>query len=148
MNRRETLRLLSLMTAAGLLPLPHLAHARSSAFDATSLAAAQQGIGASQLKSSKDITLLVPDIAENGDSVPVSISAPALSPAEQIVILADKNPFPLSGIYRPGPNSLAVMSVKIKLRETSRVYALIQSGGVWHVASKEVRVTVGGCGNA
>ena len=148
MERREVLRLLSLMTAAGLLPVSGQAIARTKAFDETSLNATQKAIGADDVKVSKDIALVVPDIAENGDSVPVSISATALGTVEQIAILVDKNPFPLSGIYRPGPNTLPVMSVRVRLRETSRIYALVKVNGVWHAASKEVRVTVGGCGNA
>jgi len=38
------------------------------------------------------------------------------------------------------------ISTRVKMRETSNVYALVKADGKYYVASKEIKVTLGGCG--
>ena len=38
------------------------------------------------------------------------------------------------------------LSTRIKMGQTSNVYALVKADGKYHVASKEIKVTLGGCG--
>ncbi|HQU51079.1 MAG TPA: thiosulfate oxidation carrier protein SoxY, partial [Casimicrobiaceae bacterium] len=38
------------------------------------------------------------------------------------------------------------VTARIKLGQSSNVYALVKAGGRFHVASKEIKVTLGGCG--
>ena len=38
------------------------------------------------------------------------------------------------------------VSTRVKMAQTSNVYALVKADGRYHVTSKEIKVTLGGCG--
>jgi len=91
------------------------------------------------------VTLIMPELAENGGAVPMTVAAPG---AVSIVIVADGNPRPevitfnfeeLSG------NSEA--STRIRLAQTQSVIAVAEmADGSFASTSVEVSVTLGGCG--
>lgn len=94
---------------------------------------------------SDQVKLDAPEIAENGAVVPISVSS-ALPDVTSIAILVSENPFPLAASYKLPPGTSAMVANRLKMAKTSKVVALVESGGKIYSASKEVKVTVGGCG--
>ena len=94
---------------------------------------------------SEGITLIAPEIAENGNTVPIEVDAPG---AVAIMVLAAGNPTPAVGTFKFGPLSGAQMaSTRIRLAGTQDVIAIAQMpDGSFAKASQEVKVTIGGCG--
>lgn len=92
-----------------------------------------------------DITLDAPEIAENGNTVPVGVSAPG---AEAIIILASGNPNPEVCKFAFGPAAGAQeASTRIRLAGTQDVVAVAKmSDGSFIQTSRAVKVTIGGCG--
>jgi len=94
---------------------------------------------------SDKITLDAPEIAENGAVVPISVST-TLPDVTSISLIVSENPFPLAATYQVPAGTSAMMANRLKMAKTSKVIALVQSGGKIFSTSKEVKVTVGGCG--
>lgn len=116
----------------------------SAAFDETEYLPALKGLIGDQELLDGHVELNVPDIAENGATVPVKISTD-LDNVEWISIMGDKNPRPwISRFYFHG-KSKPYVSTRIKLRETSHVVAIIKAEGKLYSAKSAVRVTAGGC---
>ena len=91
------------------------------------------------------ITLTAPEIAENGNTVPIEVSAPG---AASIMILAAGNPNPAVGTVNFGPLAASQFaSTRIRLAGTQDVIAIAKmQDGSFVQASQEVKVTIGGCG--
>ena len=91
------------------------------------------------------ITLDTPEIAENGNTVPVGVSCPG---AKSITLYADGNPVPSVATFNFGPlNPTRSASTRIRLAKTQNVVAVAQmEDGSWQMAKSEVKVTIGGCG--
>ncbi|AOG10717.1 MULTISPECIES: thiosulfate oxidation carrier protein SoxY [Rhizobium/Agrobacterium group] len=91
------------------------------------------------------ITLTAPEIAENGNTVPVSVDAPG---AVSIMLLATGNPEPAVATFTFGPaagNHMA--ATRIRLAKTQDVVALAKmADGSIRQAQATVKVTIGGCG--
>ena len=51
-----------------------------------------------------------------------------------------------SGWHSSPPGTEASVSTRVKMGQSSMVYALVNADGKFHIASKEVKVTLGGCG--
>jgi sulfur-oxidizing protein SoxY len=95
--------------------------------------------------ASDQIKMKIPDIAENGAVVPVTVSTD-LADVESISIVVVNNPTPFVASFDMGPRVLASVSVRIKMGESSEVLALVKADGKLYSTSKEVKVTIGGCG--
>ncbi|MFW8594326.1 thiosulfate oxidation carrier protein SoxY [Cribrihabitans neustonicus] len=95
--------------------------------------------------SGSGLTLTAPEIAENGNTVPIEVDAPG---AEAILLLATGNPSPEVGEFRFGPLAGAQMaSTRIRLASTQEVVAIAKmADGSFARAAQEVKVTIGGCG--
>lgn len=96
-------------------------------------------------EASDKVMLDAPEIAENGAVVPVSVST-TLPDVTSIAIVISENPFPLAAYYQVPPGTSAAVANRLKMAKTSKVIALVASGDKVYSASKEVKVTVGGCG--
>lgn len=152
-QRRDILKaggglgLFGLLAAAGLIR-PEVAEAawNKGAFDAKSLDAAFAALGAGKPADSSEIQITAPDIAENGAVVPIGVVS-RIAGTEQIAILVEKNPFLLAANFEIPPGTAADIQTRLKMAETSNVYALVRAGGRFAVARREVKVTLGGCGN-
>jgi sulfur-oxidizing protein SoxY len=94
---------------------------------------------------SDQVKLDAPEIAENGAVVPIAVSS-VLPDVTSIAIMVSENPFPLAASYKIPPGTSAMVSNRLKMAKTSTVVALVESGGKVYSASKEIKVTVGGCG--
>jgi sulfur-oxidizing protein SoxY len=132
--------------AAGLVtPTRVLAAAPRSAFEAKNVADALKGMGVSSPADSKDITIKAPDIAENGAVVPVEVTS-NIAGTTGIAILAEKNATPLVADFDFSGGAEGYISTRIKMGSTSLVRAIVSVGGKTYTATKEVKVTIGGCG--
>jgi sulfur-oxidizing protein SoxY len=92
-----------------------------------------------------DLKISAPEIAENGNTVPIDISAPG---ATMVAIFADGNPVPGVATIKFGPlNPTHAASTRIRLATTQNVIAIAQmEDGTFQRAQSEVKVTIGGCG--
>lgn len=116
-----------------------------AAFESKALAEALKGLGAANPAESKDIVITAPDIAENGAVVPIAVTS-RIPGTRQISIIAEKNPFPLAATFDIAGGGEAYVSTRIKMGQTSDVWAVVQAGDRFYAAKKEVKITVGGCG--
>ena len=117
-----------------------------SAFSAETAAGALNGLlGTDQAVPSDQIDLDLPVIAENGAVVPITIST-SLENVESISIVVEKNPRPLAATFEIMPGTQPEISSRIKMAETSDVMAVIKTDSAIYSTSKQVKVTIGGCG--
>jgi sulfur-oxidizing protein SoxY len=153
-KRREVLKtgggvsLLTLLAAAGWLAPGAAAAAEwnKAAFDTNTMDATLKALGASAPAQSKDITFFqTPDIAENGAVVPIGVAS-AIPKTESIAILIEKNPNMLAATFDLPPGTEPTLSTRVKMGQSSNVYALVKADGKYYVAAKEIKVTLGGCG--
>lgn len=155
MNQQRRIFLQSLMVGGAtvitlgsgvLVPRQALATWSEAAFTAKSIDATMQALFAGETAEvSADITLKAPDIAENGAVVPISVKT-SLANAESISILVENNPAPLAASYELTADSVADVSTRLKMGKTSNVIAIVKADGKLYSASREVKVTIGGCG--
>lgn len=91
------------------------------------------------------ITLTAPEIAENGNTVPIAVDAPG---AAEITLFADGNPVPNVATFKFGPLSASrSASTRIRLAQTQNVVAVAKmEDGSFQIAKANVKVTIGGCG--
>lgn len=138
LTRRDTLGLIA--GGAALAMSPSLAFAAQEDADA----AIQAFTGGSAVGEG-GIELTAPEIAENGSTVPIDVSAPG---AVSILVLAPGNPNAGVATFNFGPlaaNQSA--STRIRLAKTQDVIAVAKmSDGSFVKASRNVKVTIGGCG--
>jgi len=141
------LAVMALAMAAGLVK-PGIARAEGwnkAAFETKSFNDAVKAMGGSQPVESKDISIESPDIAENGAVVPFTISS-KLPGTESIALLIEKNPNILAADFDIPKGTEAWVNTRVKMGQTSRVFALVKAGGKYYYNAKEVKVTLGGCG--
>ena len=117
----------------------------SGGFESKAMADVLKALGAGNPVDSKDIVITAPDIAENGAVVPVAIVS-KIPNTQQISIIAEKNPRPLMATFDVLSGSEGYISTRIKMGETSNVWAVVKADGNFFAAKKEVKITVGGCG--
>jgi sulfur-oxidizing protein SoxY len=147
MQRREIVQAGSLGTVlAGLgLLTPAAAWARNdAAFTAKSLADAVKALGGT-VTESKDVVITSPDIAENGAVVPVSVTS-NLPKTQEIYILVEKNLNPLSAGFTIPEGTEAFVQTRLKMGQSTNVVAVVKADGKFYSATKETKVTLGGCG--
>jgi len=94
---------------------------------------------------SDKVKLDAPEIAENGAVVPVSVTT-TLPGVTSISFFASENPNALAASYVIAEGTLPSVANRLKLAKTCNVTAIVESGGKLFSATKEVKVTVGGCG--
>jgi sulfur-oxidizing protein SoxY len=97
------------------------------------------------MDKSDKIKIKAPDIAENGAVVPVSVTT-SIDGVSSISLFADKNATPLAADFILGPGTEGYVSTRIKMGKTANVIAVVKAGGKLYSSSKEVKVTIGGCG--
>jgi sulfur-oxidizing protein SoxY len=154
-KRRDMLKtgggitLLALISAAGWLKPGDAIAAdwNKAAFDTKTMDETMKALGASGAPAqSGSITFVgTPDIAENGAVVPIGITS-SVPKTEAIAILVEKNPNMLAANFEIPPGTEPSITTRVKMGQSSNVYALVKADGKYHVASKEIKVTLGGCG--
>jgi sulfur-oxidizing protein SoxY len=94
---------------------------------------------------SDKIKLDAPEIAENGAVVPISVTT-TLSEVTSISFLVPENPNPLAAYYKLPPGTMPSVANRLKMAKTSNVIVIVEAGDRLYSATKEVKVTIGGCG--
>jgi sulfur-oxidizing protein SoxY len=94
---------------------------------------------------SNDITITAPEIAENGAVVPVGVAS-KIPNTQAVYVLVEKNPNVLAAGFNIPAGTEPNVTTRVKMGQTSNVYAVVKADGKFYVASKEVKVTLGGCG--
>ena len=146
MNRRLFIRFLGVVAGFVLLPLRAFAARPEAAFDSTTTDDALTRLyGTSDTVESGNIRIKAPDIAENGAIVPITVKFD-IPNAEFVGIIAENNPAPLTAAFQLSEHSGGLVSTRIKMGETSPVHAVIKAGDKVYRATREVKVTIGGCG--
>jgi sulfur-oxidizing protein SoxY len=151
--RRSTLKagggagLLALLTAAGVIRPGETFAAdwNKAAFELKTTQDALKALGASGPSPSADIVIRAADIAENGAVVPVGVES-RIPGTQSISILIDKNPNALAASFDIPSGTEPSITTRVKMGQTSDVYALVKADGKFYVAKKEIKVTLGGCG--
>ena len=135
-TRRDALILGAGAATAALLPFQAFASVTDDAIAAFTGGAATSDGG---------IELTAPEIAENGNTVPVAVSAPG---AVSIILLAAGNPNPDVCTFNFGALSgSSSASTRIRLAGTQDVVAVAKmADGSFVQTSSTVKVTIGGCG--
>ena len=138
LTRRQTIMTGSGLIAATLLPIPVVAAIHPD------VGVPDDFTGGSPLNSG-NIILDTPEIAENGNTVPIKVSAPG---AVEIRVYAMGNPLP--GVTAVSFGALAASqstSTRVRLAGTQDVLAIARmADGNFISTSKQVKVTIGGCG--
>jgi len=114
-------------------------------FEAKATADALKALGVAAAAPSKDIAITAPDIAENGAQVPVTVTS-KLANTQSISIVVDKNPFPLSSSFEFGGGAEGYVSTTLKMAQTTNVIVIVRADDKFYTASREVKITIGGCG--
>jgi sulfur-oxidizing protein SoxY len=137
--------LLGALALTLLKPFAALAAWNQDAFAAKTAQDALKGIGAANAAASKDIVIEAPQIAENGAVVPIEITS-NIPGTTSIAVVLEKNPFPLAARFDFMEGALPYVKLNVKMAETSDVRVVATAGGKHHAATKEIKVTIGGCG--
>ena len=148
LNRRELLKTGMAGTAIVTFGVPAIALA---AADPTAEDRIKEFTGGAEVKDGK-VSLTTPEIAENGNTVPVEVSVESPMTADdhvaEVMILAVGNPRPGVATFKfTEMSGEALASTRIRLAKTQDVIAVakMSDGSVYH-GQKEVKVTIGGCG--
>ena len=96
-------------------------------------------------EASDKVKLDAPEIAENGGVVPVSVTT-TLAEVTSIAFLVSENPNALAASYQIPPGTVPAVANRLKMAKTTNVIVVVEAGGKLYSATKEVKVTVGGCG--
>jgi sulfur-oxidizing protein SoxY len=152
-KRRDALKsggglaVLAMAYAAGLIAPGRAAAAEwnKAAFEGNKLPDVLKALGASAPVESRDIELIAPEIAENGAVVPITVNS-KMPGTQNISLMVEKNPNLLSASFDIPEGTDPYIVTRVKMAETSKVNALVKADGKYYYASKEIKVTMGGCG--
>ena len=137
------------LVGLGNLPFPALAAANDKypedAFKAKNEADAIKALYGKSPEPSDKVKMDAPEIAENGAVVPIAVTT-TLADVTSIAFLVSENPVALVASYKIPAGTLPNVANRIKMAKTSNVIVVVEAGGKLYSASKEVKVTVGGCG--
>ena len=144
-NRRSLMKAMFAVAAVVTFPARLWAARPDSAFKATSPDDVMNELFGATPEASDAVNMKIPDIAENGAVVPVTVSTD-MADVESISVVVDNNPTPLAASFEMSPRTPPSVSVRIKMGQSSNVQAVVKAGGKLYSTSKEVKVTIGGCG--
>ena len=145
-QRRGTLRLAGALLLAGLLkPFAALAAWNQAAFASKNAGDALKSLGTPGAEGNAGIVIEAPQIAENGAVVPIEVTS-RIPGTTSIAVLVEKNPYPLVAKFDFMEGALPFVKINAKMGETSDVRVIATAGGKHYQATKEIKVTVGGCG--
>jgi sulfur-oxidizing protein SoxY len=113
-------------------------------FEVKTLAEALKAVGGTPATSDQ-VTVVAPDIAENGAVVPVGATS-KLPNTTEIYLIVEKNPMPLSAGFVIPAGTAADVQTRLKMGQSSNVVAVVKADGKLFSATKETKVTLGGCG--
>ena len=96
-------------------------------------------------EASDKVKLDAPEIAENGAVVPIAVTT-TLADVSTISFFVSENPNALAASYVIPAGTIPAIANRLKMAKTCKVIAIVEAGGKLYSATREVKVTVGGCG--
>ncbi|MEM8844838.1 MAG: thiosulfate oxidation carrier protein SoxY [Pseudomonadota bacterium] len=114
------------------------------AFDQTEYDKALADVTGGETMQEGNITIDAPEIASNGATVPITISTD-LDDVKSIDVLVVNNPRPYIATFFINDLIESSVSLRVKMRETSNVVAVVKTGSGLYTAKTPVKVTAGGC---
>ncbi len=151
MKRRKFLKssfavsVASLAVSSGLLSPSWASIDEKDPFKAASVEDVLKILGASDAKTSDQIKVKAPEIAENGAVVPIGITS-KIEGTTEIMLITAENPTPLSAMFTVGEGADATVKSRFKMGKTTDVITLVKAGDKFYTAKANVKVTKGGCG--
>jgi sulfur-oxidizing protein SoxY len=115
------------------------------AFKQKSEADAIKALYGKTAEPSDKVKLDAPEIAENGGVVPISVTT-TLDKVTSISFFVAENPSALAASYTIPEGTIPAVANRLKMAKTTNVVAIVEADGKLYSATKEVKVTVGGCG--
>jgi sulfur-oxidizing protein SoxY len=146
-TRRLILQGAGLVILAGLSPALAAANDKypEDAFKQKGEADAIKALYGKTAETSDKVKLDAPEIAENGAVVPIAVTT-TLENVTSISFLVSENPNALAASYKIPAGTMPSVANRLKMAKTSNVIVIVEAGGKLYSATKEVKVTVGGCG--
>jgi sulfur-oxidizing protein SoxY len=102
--------------------------------------------------SEEKVKLDLPEIAENGNTVPMTVTVESpmseQSHVTEVLVLADGNPNAgVATFHFSAASGVAEANTRIRLAATQNIIAIARmNDGSFAMATKQVKVTIGGCG--
>ena len=115
-----------------------------ASFQVKTLEDALKAIGGTPATSDQ-VSVVSPDIAENGAVVPVGATS-KLPTTTEMYLIVEKNPTPLSCGFMIPAGTAADVQTRLKMGQSTNVIAVVKADGKLFSATKETKVTLGGCG--
>jgi sulfur-oxidizing protein SoxY len=148
LNRRQFAAGVAASIGAGALPVALAAQDAPQGWEQ----AVKKVLGEAKPIEGKQLTLDLPEIAENGNTVPFTVSVESpMSETDHVKvihILATANPQPGVAVFRFSPLSgKAAVASRMRLARTQDVISIAElSDGRFLMTKRNVKVTIGGCG--
>lgn len=126
--------------------------ANEAVADAAAVAKEIKGKIGDKKTMSGGITLELPQIAENGNTVPIAVEVKSPMTGDNYVkavhVYAEGNPAPNVASFRFSPESgKARVSTRMRMIKSQNIVAVAEmSNGKVHMVKNPVKVTIGGCG--
>ena len=137
----------SVFAFGSLLPFPFrgLANWNQDAFHSRHYQKALESLyGSNVIEKTNNIKIQAPDVAENGASVPITVST-SIKGIETLSIFIENNPLPLIASYNLRQYAIPNFSVRVKIAKSSPIHVVVKSQGKLISSSKKIHVSVGGC---
>lgn len=144
-------RFLSVLAGLAAIPLWPAGRARTQPQPANQLEPLIAKLTGGAAVNSGRVSVNTPRLADNGHSVPLTVSVTSpMSAADyvrSITLLSERNPRPVMATYHLGPKSgRAMVATRVRLNGSQRVLAIAQlSDGTFWSGSAEVEVTESAC---
>ena len=100
--------------------------------------------GSTPIESTDQIKIEAPDVAENGLSVPISVSA-SINDIESLSIFIADNPLPLVANYNLKKCVIPDFSVRVKVAKSSNIHVVVKSKEKLFSSLRKIKVTLSGC---
>ncbi len=135
---------LATLVSLGIVTAEQAHAAGRDGFDAKSLGDALKALGGTPAANDQ-VKIDSPDIAENGAVVLVG-AVSKLPNTTEIFLLVEKNPNPLAASFVIPAGTEADVQTRLKMGQSTHVIAVVKADGKLFSATKETKVTLGGCG--
>lgn len=138
---------LSLALAGGLLaPWPALGKEWDGPLlSSRSYQEAAHHLGGDLIVESSAITVSGPEMVDSGFIVPVSVES-RLEGTDLIMLVVQKNPVPVVGVFKFPEGTQPSLNTRIKMGESSPIYAVVRAKNNYYAASTTIKVRAGGSG--
>ena len=90
------------------------------------------------------IVVGLPPITEDQQQVPIMVDASRLGSVDEVVVIADLSPFPLTLKVRPR-QAPAVFALRMRIEQGTAIRAAVRKDGQWHVGARYLDAAGGGC---